>query len=91
MALHYPNDPNARVDNSDNEDEDEDAHGTAAAAVPSTGDAMAAIKTLRRFLYAAPSSDTAQEQLMDGCRSFIVKGCNRYIQSSVTDFFHPQI
>jgi hypothetical protein len=40
--------------------------------VPSTSDAMAAIETLRRFLYATSSSDTAQEQLM-AVESFIVQ------------------
>jgi hypothetical protein len=49
------------VTGTNEEEEEEEPPGAAAPAVPSTGDAMAAIETWRRFLYAAPSNDTAQE------------------------------
>jgi hypothetical protein len=47
---------------------------------------MTATDTLRRFLYAAPSSDEAQEQLMS-LESFIVQGRRRFTQTSMTDYF----
>ena len=42
--------------------------------------------TLRRFLYAAPSSDAAQEQLMS-VESFVVYGRRRYTPAALTDYF----
>jgi hypothetical protein len=77
----------AAPDNSDDDEGDENQHDTGAtSAVPSTSDVMTAIDTLRRFLYAAPSSDEAQEQLMS-LESFIVPGRRRFTQTSMTDYF----
>lgn len=73
--------------NSDDDERDANQHDTGAtSAVPSTSDVMTAIDTLRRFLYAAPSSDEAQEQLMS-LESFIVQGRRRFTQTSMTDYF----
>jgi len=69
------------------EEEDEDQHNTdATSAAPSTSDVMTAIDTLRRFLYAAPSSDAAQEQLM-AVESFVIYGRRHYTQTALTDYF----
>jgi len=47
---------------------------------------MTVVDTSRRFLYAAPSSDAAEEQLMS-VESFIVHRCRRYTQTLLTDYF----
>ena len=73
LASRIPSDA-GHDNNSDMEEEDEDQHNTdATSAAPSTSDVMTAIDTLRRFLYAAPSSDAAQEQLMS-VESFVIYG-----------------
>ena len=80
----------ARINDNDNDDEDEDDQGSAAAAtVPSTTDAVCAIDTLRRFLYATPLSDNAQEHLI-AVEAFIAKGRSRLQQTSLLNFFASQ-